>query len=64
VIDENCNIIADSNTYKGSLPVTKSQIFLNLWAAINWPEAGYFDYCSEKLVQAKIDWIKYSHPRK
>ena len=58
--DESGNIIATSNSYKGSLPVGRSQIFLSLWAAKNWSEAGDFDYSSEKLIQAKIDWIRYT----
>ena len=58
--DESGNITATGNGYKGSLPVERSQIFLSLWAAQNWSEAGYFDYSSEKLIQAKIDWIWYS----
>ena len=61
VFNESGNIIATGNSYKGRLPVSRSRIFLNLWAAKNWPEAGYFNNSSEKLIQAKIDWIRYYH---
>jgi hypothetical protein len=60
--DESGNIIATGNGYKGSLPAKGSRIILNLWAAKNWSEARFFDHSSERLIQAKIDWIRYSHP--
>jgi beta-glucanase (GH16 family) len=60
VFDENGNIIEADNRYKGSLPAQKSKIFLSLWAAGNWSEAGNFNYSSEKPIYAKIDWVTYS----
>lgn len=60
VLDESGNIIEDGNSYNGNLPVARSKIFLSLWAARNWSEAGYFNYSPEKLIHAKIDWLRYT----
>lgn len=60
VFDEKGKIIVVGDSYKGNLPSNKSKIFLSLWAAQNWPQAGDFNYDLKKPISAKIDWIKYS----
>ena len=62
VFDESGSIIEQSNGYKGSLPAKGSKIFLNLWAATDWPEAGQFNYIPGNPINAQFDWIKFYQP--
>lgn len=62
VFDESGSVIEQSNGYKGSLPSKGSKIFLNLWAATNWAQAGQFNYTPGNPITAQFDWIKCYQP--
>ncbi|MRS05392.1 glycosyl hydrolase family protein, partial [bacterium] len=62
VFDENGAVIEASDGYMGSLPAKGSKIFLNLWAAKNWTQAGQFNYIPGNPITAQFDWITCYQP--
>ena len=62
VFDENGAVIEASDGYMGSLPAKGSKIFLNLWAAKNWTQAGQFNYIPGNPIIAQFDWITCYQP--
>ena len=62
VLDESGSIVEQSSGYRGSLPAKGSKIFLNLWAAADWAQAGQLNYTIGNPIIAQFDWIKFYQP--